>query len=215
MTQATRFLNLGLMWIVMAGVPLRAVTVDISLEQPYDGLVSLTLDPCCGTTLTGSPGDVVGWGFTLTTDGTHGILIDASDYCTVGPPFASPCTSAYTDLIGYTNGISINAGDLPIDQNFQTNSLGFGSLVVPASSEDGQLVLYYTITDASGNPLTGQLTATIGAPVDVAGSTGVPEPSTWVGAALGILVLAGLFARKGAETLPQSCFFLRVSASPR
>jgi len=185
-------------WLVAAMVavaPAAAagpVTVDLTLVSPFDGTFLMSLDPAGGI-LSGNPGDVVGWGFSLTTDASHGILVTSTDFCTSGPPFPSPCTNTYTDLMGFTNSIFLDAGQPTMSQSFDGLGNGFGSLVVPSQNVSGLLVFNYSLTDINGDPIDGSDgTVSVVAEVDVA-AVATPEPA--VGGvcclALAVLLLRG------------------------
>jgi hypothetical protein len=176
----------------LATTGLYADGVNIDIVQS-GGVVTANLDPAGGI-LYGNPGDTVGWGFTLTTDANYTVYIEASDFCPTGQLVTSPCTPNYTDLIGFQNGVYINAGDPEQVQDFDpVNELGFGSYVVPGAAQTGQLYLEYFLGDSQGNPIDGTDT-TIAINAEVAPEiVATPEPALWP---ISGLAIAALFSGK-------------------
>jgi hypothetical protein len=157
-----------------------ALVLSCSLiADPIPPNVKLTLDPLSGT-LSGSPGDVVGWGFTLATDSDY-ILIDSFNFLestlvgtftAFAPLFAaasssSPLTAPFDPLAG----------------------AGVGSYLIGAfpkgSSSTGEILVTYDVFDSDptirpANDLFSGLQVSAPAEVDVVGGAAVvPEPATY------------------------------------
>jgi hypothetical protein len=173
---------------------------------------TLTLDSPGGA-ISGLPGAIVGWGFTLTNT-TNFLVVTSSDFC-VGP-IASPCVNAlgtYSDFIGpnfLVVGESPEAASVSQSLNLATLT-GVGSFqlnagVTPGQSEIGKIVLTYDLynvdpNDPTFNPVPDTISVgnliTTDASVSVAGSATVPEPASI------FLVGIGLFAlRQGVRRRP-------------
>lgn len=176
--------------------------------------VTLTLDPEDGQ-LSGSPGDTVGWGFTLTTDSDY-ILIDSfsfGDLTPVGtftafaPPFetasaGSPLTAPFDDLAGTGIG-SYLIGDFPTG----SSTTGLISATYDVWSSDPNVDpnavdlfsgLQVFATDSMGNLVDAEVDVLAGSP-----STSVPEPTSLpVAGAVLALIFAG-HRRKGTDILDQ------------
>ena len=114
----------------------------------------LTLDPPSGV-LQGTPGETVGWGFTLTPDATEWISVVTT--ATIGE--SNPGLGTYVDLAGFLGGP--NSGVLPPGATGWTvsfdpvNNVGFGSFTIdpgalPGSVDRGFLDLNYELF--SGDP---------------------------------------------------------------
>jgi len=171
------------------------------LCMPVYASTTFTLSPTSGD-ISGSAGDTVGWGFTLT-NSTDFLVVDSSDFC-VGV-ITSPCSNTlgtYTDFIGPN---FIIAGPSPestsITQSFDSSlATGVGSFLInnsalPGQSVSGEIVVTYDLysvdpNDPSFDPSVDTISVgnevTADASVTVAGATAIPEPGSL------ILVLAGL-----------------------
>ncbi len=161
--------------------------------------VSLSLTPSSGT-VSGMPGDTVGWGYTID-NGTDDYLIVANSYfCEPGQdPLFTTCTPAlgtYNDFIA-TNGTLIAPDDMG-NQSFDAGAgSGVGEYVIdpsatPGESDAGSIVVLYDLFDANFNQIGGTMELTADAEVDVIGGTSpVPEPRLPIllGFALAALIL--------------------------
>ena len=170
----------------------------------YGDPVTLTLDPVGGT-VSGSPGDTVGWGYKLDNNTSDFLLVASSDFCEPGQdPLLTTCSptlgaSTYTDFTS-SNFILIAPGSsasAPFDAS-TLSGVGEYSIdpLVTSGSDSGSITLVYDLFDA--NPTGGSANqicqsaivcdweVSASAQVDVTGTSAVPEP-----AAAG-LVVAGL-----------------------
>jgi len=174
------------------------------LVLPARGGPILTLLP--SGDLTGSPSDLIGWGFSITNDADY-IEITSSQFC-LSPVSFPACTlpeegtfmdfiSQYNDIVvGYPGGTDPDT----VSQNFDPTLLtGIGSFDIaptaPFSAEDvGQIVLTYDVYDADPNTspdanlLFTDLVLTANATVTVEEPATTPEPGSFfpvVGAFLG------------------------------
>jgi len=165
---------------------------------------TLTLDSPGGA-ISGMPGTIVGWGFTLTNT-TNFLVVTSSDFC-VGP-ITSPCVNAlgtYSDFIG-PNFLVV--GESPeaasVSQSFNLATLtGVGSFQLNAGvtlgqSEIGEIVLTYDQynvdpNDPTFNPVMDTISVgnviTTDASVNVGGAATVPEPASIFLVAIGLLAL--------------------------
>src|SRR5215469_3101668 len=165
---------------------------------------TLTLDSP-GDEISGMPGTIVGWGFTLTNT-TNFLVVTSSDFC-VGP-ITSPCVNAlgtYSDFIG-PNFLVV--GESPeaasVSQSFNLATLtGVGSFQLNAGvtlgqSEIGEIVLTYDQynvdpNDPTFNPVMDTISVgnviTTDASVNVGGAATVPEPASILLVAIGLLAL--------------------------
>jgi hypothetical protein len=149
------------------------------VADPIPPNVTLTLDPPTGK-VGGSPGDTVGWGFTLSTDSDY-ILIDSFSFLESTPvglftAFAPPTGAA-------SSGSPLTA---PFDPLAGT---GVGSYRIGAfpngSSSTGEILVTYDVFNSDpnlgpANDLFSGLEVSASAEVDVAGGAAVvPEPATF------------------------------------
>jgi hypothetical protein len=171
-----------------------------------DTLPTLTLDPTDGS-IVGAPGSTVGWGFTLTNNGSNFAVVTSSDFC-VGV-ITSPCGNSlgtYTDLIAAQFFV---VGPSPESSNFtqafdNSAQTGVGSFLInlgATGSAIGQIVLTYDLfsvgpnsanfnpeldTVSAGNYLTAPASVTVG-------TVRTPEPGSFLlllsGLAIGSLVI--------------------------
>ena len=123
----------------------------------------LTLNPSSGN-LSGVPGALAGWGFTITNDSGY-IEINSSQFCVAPVNFPVSCnpptTGTYTDIISTDNDIIVGppGGTDPdsVMQAFDPVGLtGVGSFLIdsgamPGASDAGQIVLTYTLTNLDPN----------------------------------------------------------------
>jgi hypothetical protein len=158
------------------------------------------LDPVGGA-LYGAPGEVVGWGFSVTNDSsTQWLMLTASDF-SPGPGWWT-----YTDFLA-ANAILL-APNATATQVFSAVGLtGSGSFLIDALANPGDTVagaMVLTYDGFDGNPLQGganqdlfSATAEIAASVTVREPVTAPEPST---AALLAFALAAALRRRPTDT---------------
>ena len=147
--------------------------------------------------LTGSPGDLIGWGFSITNDANY-IEITSSQFC-LDPVSFPACTlpeeGTFTDFISQFNDIVVGnpGGTDPgtASQNFDPVLLtGIGSFDIaptePFSAEDvGEIVLTYDVYDADPNTSPGadllatDLVLAANAAVTVEEPATTPEPGSF------------------------------------
>jgi hypothetical protein len=168
---------------------------------------SLTLTP--SPDLSGGPGSIVGWGFTIVNDTPDYLEFSSSQFC-LNPVLLTPALSCTSPLTGVFNDIIV--GNDPIidpysslSENFDpigfTSGIGYFEIDPNAaflSSDVGQIVLIYDGYDQDPNSGTAtQLLFSVPLAAD-ASVTVTPEPATMVLAttALTILALMGLLARR-------------------
>jgi hypothetical protein len=158
---------------------------------------TLTLDPTNGT-LTGAPGQTVGWGFTLD-NSTDYLLVTGTQFCGGGstPPFCnalSPNLGTYTDFAGPQFLVVGPTPESPSLSQTYDNTLqtGLGSFAINptaalGSSVTGSIELTYDLYSVDPNapnfnPNADQISVgnflVTGATVDVASPVSVPEPGT-------------------------------------
>jgi len=163
------------------------------------------------------PGNLTGWGFTITNDANY-IEITSSQFC-LNPVDFPACTlpkeGIFTDYISQFNDIVVGApgGTDPdtASQGFDSGLLtGVGSFAVSSSAslsaEDlGKIVLTYDVYDADPNTSTDanqlftDLVLTANASVTVGAATvNLPEPGSFFPVAGAFLGLAawGMWSRK-------------------
>jgi hypothetical protein len=177
----------------------------------------LTLTP--SGDITGSPGQTVGWGFSITNTTGFFLLVDSSNFCEPGQdPFTGPVftcapglgASTYTDFIA-NNGTVIPPSGLIQPFNAVTMT-GVGAYMIdPAaltgSIDTGSIVLSYQ--EYNGNPFAGGTQVSgdteLSAAASVTTAAAVPEPNS---AALlaGALLMGLLIVRKRSRlrALPRS-----------
>jgi hypothetical protein len=146
-------------------------------------------------TIAGLPGDLIGWGFTITNDANY-IEITSAQFCLDPVSFPAcepPQEGTFTDFISQFNDIVVGppSGTLPdtVSQSFDPNSLtGVGSFSVSPSAllfsaDIGQIVLTYNVFAADpngpdgGNPLnSSDLVLAANATVSVDLPVSTPEP---------------------------------------
>lgn len=177
----------------------------------------LTLTPPNG--LAGLPGSTAGWGFTITNDVGY-IEITSSQYCVNPVNFPLVCTfstlGTFTDFISSFNDIIVGptgAMDDPssVSQVFDPIAdTGIGSFAIDpgasiGDSDEGQIVLTYTLTDLDPNNPAAQVLGTdlvLSADTGVTVASATPEPAT---AGLLVAALAAIATlRRGSTPRPAS-----------
>jgi len=163
---------------------------------------TLTLDPVGGS-ISGLPGQTIGWGFTLTSNATDWISVTSSALTFE----TNPSLGIYTDFIGLQSGPSPSFAVAPgasWTEVFDGISQGIGSYAldpgaIPFSQNTGQLMVFFDIFN--GDPTNGGIqtgsdfvSAAFSITVD-APAPSVPEPAT-----LGLTFLAlAVFAADRAK----------------
>jgi len=156
------------------------------------------------STISGAPGDTVGWGFTISND-TNYLLITSADFTPATP------LGTFTDFIGQFNFIVV--GPSPesnsVSQTFDPSALtGVGSFLISSSATPGSVItglltLTYDLFSVSPNdpnfdPDTDTISngnvLTSAAEVDVKGVSAVPEPASF--GLVGLALLLGGAAQK-------------------
>jgi hypothetical protein len=173
--------------------------------------VTLTLTPSSGT-VSGLPGDTVGWGFSLDNDTGDYLSVANSYFCagTEDPAFTtcSPTlgASTYTDFIA-NNGTFLNP-DTSTSQSFDAaTQSGVGEYTIDSSALAGQMdtgtiVVLYNLYDANFDQAGGTMELSAPAEVQITGAiSAVPEPRLAMLLALG---LAALIARRPGAKLSAS-----------
>jgi PEP-CTERM motif len=172
------------------------------------GAPILALSPPSGA-LSGLPGAVLGWGFTISNQDPDYLVVTGANLCTtqvVGgvtfcDQFANPSLGAFTDYIAQFNFII--AGPAPenpiVSQPFDQNLLtGVGSFAidpgaVPGARFSGEILLTYDLYsrspndshfDAGADFISSGNTLTQAASV-----TAIPEPTTFLLLAAGLVGL--------------------------
>jgi len=172
-------------------------------------ILTLTASP----DLSGGPGSIVGWGFTIVNDTADYLEFSSSQFC-LNPVLLTPALACTSTLTGVFNDIIV--GNDPIIGPHSTLSEGFDEIgftsgigyfqIGPAapsgSSDAGQIVLIYDGFDQ--NPNTGPATQVLfSVPLATDASVSVsesatPEPATvaLVAATFAILAMISLPARR-------------------
>lgn len=169
---------------------------------------TLTLEPADGV-VTGSPGDTVGWGFSITNDDPDNYLVVSfSDFCETGDPVTGPCfqsLGSYEDIIAGNGTVLANStGGIPteLDESFDsTNFTGLGEYLIsdsaaPGAVDQGYIEVVYDLysdnpyTDPNAVEVQGDTFLTVPAEVMVAGGVAaVPEPRFALLLAFGFAIL--------------------------
>ncbi len=167
----------------------------------------LTLTP--SPDLSGGPGSIVGWGFTIVNDTPDYLEFSSSQFC-LNPVILTPALSCTSALTGVFNDIIV--GNDPIigphstlSEDFDaigfTSGIGYfelGQSAAYPSSDTGQIVLIYDGYDQ--DPNTGPATQILfSVPLAADASVSVtPEPATAVLVAtmLAMLAMTNVLARR-------------------
>jgi hypothetical protein len=161
-------------------------------------MVMITTDPPGGA-VTGSPGQTVGYGFTITNTTPYYLLFDNSYFCepSQDPEFTT-CTQSlgtYQDYIA--NNFTEVAPMSSLSESFNANTMtGFGAYDISptamvGATDSGNLVATYM--EYQGDPFNGGTQASLDielsapASVTVIPVSATPEPSSAILAALGAL----------------------------
>jgi hypothetical protein len=190
-----RIVNLGVLLITMGCLACNAEMLAIT---PPGGAV------------TGSPGQTVGFGFTITNDTVYYQLFDASYFCEPSQdPAFTPCTQSlgtYKDYIA--NNGTVVAPMSMLSESFNANTMtGFGAYAIsptasPGAVDTGNLVATYMEYQgdpfSGGTQVSGDIELSAPASVSVIPASTVPEPSAGtmiIAAGLGALLYGTLFRR--------------------
>lgn len=183
---------------------------------------TLTLIPPGGG-LTGSPNQVIGWGYTITNDTSDWLLFTNSLFCNAGgDPNSADCTTpgtgptsfgpqfgVYTDYIAAA-GIEVapNSTIGPTAFSPGAPGTGVGQYKVNAGALNGQMDagnLFITYNEFIGDPFNGgsadpadpgNLELFAAASATVTGAVSIPEPSSLLLIAAPLFVLAGTGIRR-------------------
>jgi hypothetical protein len=185
------------------------------LPQGDVDTLSIQLSPANGT-VTGSPGSVVGWGFTVnwtSTDGDWVVFTGSS----LGSPDAAESNPAilalYTDFIGFQGGpldFGLPPGSSPWTESFNSGlSTGVGSYRIASGAaigaqDTGEITFDFEVYN--GDPTTsgvqiGDLAEDYtyyASSTAFAVNVAAPEPNSAVGLA-GALLIAGFVMRKRSK----------------
>ncbi|MBL0159188.1 MAG: hypothetical protein IPP47_19045 [Bryobacterales bacterium] len=174
--------------------------------------VVLTLDP---VTISGTPGQAAGWGFTLTPDTVYYISVSSALVDTE----TNPGLGFFSDWISLAGGP--NSGVLPpggaawIQAYDPQAGTGFGEYFIdpgaaPGDGNGGLFLLIFSRYSADPNGCgscfidTQMINAQFGVNVTSAGPTLVPEPA-WTGAFAAVALLAAARLRRRARGLDRPC----------
>jgi len=153
-----------------------------------------------GGAVTGSPGQTVGFGFTIINDTAYYELFDNSYFCEPGQdPASATCTQSlgtYQDYIA--NNFTVIAPMTTLTESFNANTMtGFGAYNISptamvGATDSGNLVTTYMefpMDPSNGgvNPVSGDIE--LSAPASVTVVTATPEPSSGI-----LITLGGLGA---------------------
>jgi hypothetical protein len=158
-------------------------------------MVMITTDPPGGA-VTGSPGQTVGYGFTITNSTAYYLLFDNSYFCEPGQdPASTTCTQSlgtYQDYIA-NNGTEI-APMSSLSESFNANTMtGFGAYNISptamvGATDSGNLVATYMEYQgdpfSGGTQVSGDIELSAPASVTVTPVSTTPEPSSAILAAL-------------------------------
>ena len=158
----------------------------------------LTLTPAGGA-VTGSPGQMVGFGFTIVNDTSYYLFFDNSYFCDPGQdPGSTTCTESlgtYEDFIANDGTVVAPMASLSEAYNPAT-TMGFGAYNISPTAHVGAIdsgTLVGTYMEYDGDPYNGGTQASgdmeISAPASVTVVAAVPEPSSGI-----FMAVAGLGA---------------------
>jgi hypothetical protein len=167
-----------------------------------------------GGAVTGSPGQTVGFGLTITNDTPYYLLFDASYFCEAGQdPASTTCTQSlgmYQDYIA-NNGTEV-APSSSLTESFNVNTMtGFGAYniaptALAGATDSGSLVATYMEYQgdafAGGTQVSGDIEISASASVTVIPASAMPEPSSGILitiGALGALLCGARFRRLPAS----------------
>jgi hypothetical protein len=165
------------------------------------GLI-FSLNPASGT-VSGLPGDTVGWGFTFITDDANHYLLNMVEFCIgVAIPNTGNCNNTavgtFTDFAAGVNGLIVGPLFNPsgYSESFNNGSqTGLGSFAISPLAAlqplDGTIYVYYDVY--AGDPFNGGIQQPSGqsfqtVQVNVGPVSAVPEPGSL------LLIGAGGFA---------------------
>lgn len=153
----------------------------------------LTLDPSSGS-ISGLPGDTVGWGFTLTSDDTEWISVVTTSLINE----SNPALGFYTDTAGLFGG-PMNAvlapGAAPWVMSFDAlNQTGLGAYTIDPSApigamDAGMIDLNYETFSADPNICSSCATGFGDLQVQVQVTAATPEPANFVTFLFGIALV--------------------------
>jgi len=166
---------------------------------------TFTLTP--SGTVSGLPGDTVGWGYSIDNDSIYSLIVTKSDFCEPGQdPLFTTCTQAlgtYSDFIAQ-NGTLIAPGTTGSQSFDASSSSGVGEYVIdpsatPGQSDVGSIVVEYQLFDDNFDQIGGTIELSAAAEVDVTGTgpSPVPEPATEGLVVAGLLLVALAYRRFG------------------
>lgn len=159
----------------------------------------ITLDP--SASIGGSPGDTIGWGFTINNDTTQWLVVSS-----VTPSGFSPAVGTFTDFIASQNFYVVNPNSIFSAPFSSATNGGFGSFLIDSGAAQGAVangtfaILYdLYANDPNIDPsevAPGNAFSELSASVTVArASQGIPEPGQGILVALGLGGLAILRRR--------------------
>lgn len=173
------------------------LSIGLAIGAPF----MMTTAPANGS-LSGSPGQTVGWGFTfaLAPGNINYYVLNQVEFCygaQVSPCPATPLIGTFTDFAAAINGLIIHAS--PYSEAFSASlQQGLGSYAINLGASPqaltGSLNVYYDVYNGDPNTGATQILANqkLSNPAQVTITSSVPEPATSGLMAIGVgLVLAG------------------------
>ena len=157
-----------------------------------------------GGALSGTPGSIVGWGFTIS-DSTEYAVVTETSFCATGSVASNlPCTNTlgvYSDFAGNFPIIGPTPDSSSVTEPFSNASqLGYGGLVIGAGASlgtvlTGEIAIIYDLY--TEDPVTGSNPVQIGgdnftflpASVTVTGGAAVPEPGALAPLGLALILM--------------------------
>jgi len=176
-------------------------------------MVMITTNPPGGA-VTGSPGQTVGYGFTITNNTSYYLLFDGSYFC---EPSQDPEFTTCTQSLGtYQDYIAANFTEVApmssLSESFNANTMtGFGAYDISptamvGATDSGNLVATYMEYQgdplSGGTPESGDIELSAPASVTVIPVSTTPEPSSRILAMLGGLGALLYRTRFRRPTLP-------------